>query len=121
MLGEVWIPATGVYVASMLITGTGNDAHSYSASYVGGLHRYVRTVIAPAGSTTNFIAVLGLLGSPRETAIRAFTNYPRDFASVVWPSMPASMLQSGEKPVQYESEAQKRRLFHPKRSKQEIK
>ena len=73
---QVWTPSTpGGSGALVLATEVGVTNHTYGFSYVGGQHRYIRLHCVPTGSPTNLIAIVGLVGSPRETAPKVFTNF----------------------------------------------
>ncbi|SRR6266487_1191296 len=53
-------------------------------SYHGGLKRYIQLLVHPVTAGSLTYGIDGLLGLT-ETQVRAFTNYPKDFADVAWP------------------------------------
>lgn len=82
---QVWVKSMPGFGGALTINTEANITNkTYSVSYVGGLHRYIRLNVADAGSPSNLIAVLGLLGNPRATAGLVFNNYPTpaDFPSI---------------------------------------
>jgi hypothetical protein len=73
---QVWTPSTpGGSGPLVLATELNVTNHTYGFSYVGGQHRYIRLHCAITGAPTNIMAVIGLVGKPRETAPKVFTNW----------------------------------------------
>ncbi len=82
-----WVPdLLGAHVNPLVgITGAALSTDSFMASYPGGLMEFIRGTFVVTGAPTNPIMCLGLLSSLRETAPRAYTNYPNDLA-ITWPT-----------------------------------
>lgn len=84
VVAGVWTPGVPGYTGALAVIGTGLDASFvYSVSYVGGQHRYIRLNVALTGAPTNQVAALGMLGNPRATVGRIFTNYANDLGLTV--------------------------------------
>jgi len=81
-----WYANGFVHPGAVSVSNAGGASQIYVVSYVAGLHRYLQLNVNPNVAGTLVFGVLGLVGFPYETQDRAFTNYPQDLASVVWPT-----------------------------------